>query len=163
MRNAAHLECVQVSFHRLRINPCLTHPVLKQKRVVDALCSGQYFLAPHEEIIRVRERLQAQGIIQPWLVSIAPAVTYRVRGVRHGIEWAECERELINDEVIRLMFGLDDPPKTLLVFGTWPQISSSSGSKQKLDLLNVVQILPRDTVLDQELDGICEGQPKGLI
>ena len=41
--------------------------------------------------------------------------TYRVLGVGHRVEGAECHGELVNDEVVGVVLLADDPPKALLV------------------------------------------------
>ena len=40
-----------------------------------------------------------------------------VFGVGHGVEWSKFHRELVNDEVVSVVLGLDNSSKTLLVFG----------------------------------------------
>ena len=42
---------------------------------------------------------------------------YRVLRVGHGVERAEAHGELVNDEVVSVVLGLDNSAKTLLIFG----------------------------------------------
>lgn len=42
--------------------------------------------------------------------------SYGVFGVRHGIERTKFHRELVDDEVVGVVFGFDDSSEALLVF-----------------------------------------------
>lgn len=44
--------------------------------------------------------------------------TYGVLGVWHSVEGSECHREFVDDEVIGIIFLLDDRTKPFLVFST---------------------------------------------
>lgn len=65
MRNTPHLECVQIRLHRLWVNSRFTHSLLKDIGIVDALCSGQYFLTSHEKVVRVGEGLWTRALLSP--------------------------------------------------------------------------------------------------
>jgi hypothetical protein len=42
--------------------------------------------------------------------------TYRVLRVRHGVEGAKRHRELVNNEIVRVVLLLDDPAQAFFIF-----------------------------------------------
>lgn len=41
--------------------------------------------------------------------------TYRILGIRHGIEWTKRHRKLINDEIISFISSSDNAAKSFLI------------------------------------------------
>jgi hypothetical protein len=66
------------------------------------------------------------------------SATHRVTRVRHGIEWAKLEGELVDDEIVGLIFGLYNPSKPFLVLRANPQNVSKLDLKMSKHLLDIV-------------------------
>jgi hypothetical protein len=84
----------------------------EELRVMDTLCPRKNFLPTHEEVIRVGEglnrKMSATSIRET-------SITHRVIRVRHGIKRAKLEGELVDNEVVGIIFGLHNPSQPLLV------------------------------------------------
>jgi hypothetical protein len=66
------------------------------------------------------------------------SATHRVTRVRHGIERAKLEGELVDDEIVGLIFGLYNPSKPFLVLRANPQNVSKLDLKMSKHLLDIV-------------------------
>jgi len=112
MGRASHAESIDIALHALWINTLFTHLLAEEFRVMDTLCPRKNFLPTHEEVIRVGESLNKN------LVSMSiqkTSITHRVIRVRHGIERAKPEGELVDDEVVGIILGFHNPTKSLLI------------------------------------------------
>jgi hypothetical protein len=66
------------------------------------------------------------------------SATHRVIRVRHGIERAKLEGELVDDEVVGFIFGPYNPSKPFLVLRANPQNVSKLDLKMSKHLLDIV-------------------------
>jgi hypothetical protein len=97
MRRSTEVERINVTLHTRRLDTALLHPLDQEFRIMDTLRPRQDLFPSHEEIVRV-----GQG---------------RVRGVGHGVERSDGERELVEDVVVGAVLFLDESAEPSFVFG----------------------------------------------
>ena len=100
-------------------------------------------------------------------MSPAPLIytkTYRILGIRHGIEWAERHWEFIDDVVVGVVLRADDPSQALLnlVLESVDMLAKFSRDP-KHDTLDIVQHLSWYAFLHQEVDRLLEREPERAL
>lgn len=90
-------------------------------------------------------------------------VSYRVLRVGHGVERTEAHREFVNDEVVSIVLLLDESAETLLVLRATERVSACESLFSKAGLLDIVELLPRDTVSNKHVDGLPERQLESTL
>jgi hypothetical protein len=153
MGRRTQLERVEITLHRGRVDPGHLHPLHEEVRVVDTLRAGEDLLAAHEEIVRV-----GQG---------------RVDRVGHGVERSDGERELVEDEVVGVVFFPYQSAEELLVLGAariraifgnrTETVSLQFDSPHVVHLANGVSLAVGRTGLTEHLHSFLERQAQRLL
>jgi hypothetical protein len=82
-------------------------------------------------------------------------VAHRVLWVRHGVEWAKCEREFVDNEVVGIILSLHDTAKPPLILSTVRWLIGRQMFTLE-DLLDIIQYFSVNTIFDKEIDSLFE-------